>query len=421
MKKVSSISVVFLLILCMLCAPCGALVTEADPPRTAEEAALLWSYVPGTGYRDAPSVPAPFAGKVYVMHNKTLDCLDAATGKVERSGSMTAAPSYAIVPVCCTDDAVYCPLEGGTVQAFARDTLSSRWVYADPLGGQALSPIVRDGECLYTGFWNDENEDAAFVCLDARTGECRWRLVQTGGFYCTSCLVQGAYVLLGGDDGSVKTGTGTFRCLDRMTGETLDTLSYSGDHRSAILSYADALWFVTKAGVLYKVRMQAGSLTLCGSVRLPGAATAAPIGYDGKLYLGVQDGRAGALMTLDASSTEVLGKTDLPGYPQAELLLSTAGTARLYATCNTPPGSIYVIDAQSSAVQTLYEPPQGLQGYCISPVQVMPDGTLLYKNDSGAIFAVGKKAVRQTFLQRLIERLRAFWNKLISWFSGGKQ
>ena len=45
------------LLLCVLLMPCAALVTEATPPLTADEATLVWSYVPGTSYLDAPSVP----------------------------------------------------------------------------------------------------------------------------------------------------------------------------------------------------------------------------------------------------------------------------------------------------------------------------------------------------------------------------
>ena len=358
------------------------------------------------------------------MHHKSLDCLNAATGAVERSGSMTAAPSYAIVPVACTDDAVYCPLGGGIVQAFSRADLTSRWIYTDPLGGQALSPVTVDGNLLFTGFWNEENEDAAFVCLDANTGACLWRVVRTGGFYCTSCRIEGAYVLLGGDDGSVQTGTGELLCLDKATGKTLDSLAFSGDHRSGILSYAGAYYFATKAGVLYQFRMHAGELTLIHTAALPGAVTATPIGYGGNVYLGVQQGRAGAVLVLDAHSLQRVRLVSVQGYPQGEMLLVDADAPRLVLTCNTPPGGLTVVDPESGTAQALYTPETGAQGYCISPVSCTPDGTLLYKNDSGTVFAVGHKPQtpqKRTFIQRLLDRIRAFWKKVISLFTGGKR
>ena len=409
------------LLLCVLLMPCAALVTEAEPPLTADEATLLWSYVPGTGYLDAPSVPVWYADKVYVMHHKTLECLDAVTGKAERSGSMAAAPSYAIVPVLCTDNTVYCPLEGGIVQAFARNTLLSRWIYTDPLGGQALTDVVTDGDRVYTGFWNEENEEAAFVCLDARTGACLWRITRMGGYYFAPCLVVGDVVLLGGDNGTAGSGDGLFLSIDRTTGETLDSLTFTGDNRSAVTAYAGAYYFTTKAGMLYKVRMADGKLTLASSVRLPGASTSAPIGYDGKLYLGVQDGRAGAVLTLDADTLKTLQSVRTAGYPQAEMLLAASDTPHLILTCNTPPGALYTVDPAAGTVEVLYTPDQGMQGYCISSVHVTPDGTLLYKNDSGAILAVGRKPARQTFWQRLVARLRRIWQTILSWFRGGKR
>ena len=391
MKRPVSVLICVLVLIGMLFAPCSALVTTAAPPLKADDAQLLWKYVPGTDYLDAPSVPVYFEDKVYVMHHKSIDCLNASTGNVEKTGVMTASPSYAIVPVLCTDDMVYCPLGDGTVQAFARDTLISRWVYTDPLGGQALTDIVTDGTHVFTGFWNDEAEDAAFVCLDAATGTCLWRVTRRGGFYFAPCLVVGDTVLLGGDNGTGGDGDGQLLCLDKATGETLDALTFSGDNRSAIVAYADACYFTTKAGKLYKVRLQDGKLTLDKTVDLPGASTAAPIGYGGKLYLGVQKGSAGAVLTLDADTLQTLQTVPVAGYPQAEMLLVDGASPRLILTCNTPPGALYTLDPAAGSVEVLYTPEKGSRNYCISSVQVMPDGTLLYKNDSGAVFTVGKK------------------------------
>jgi outer membrane protein assembly factor BamB len=355
------------------------------------------------------------------MHHDKIDCLNAATGEVERSGSMVAAPSYAIVPVLCTDDTVYCPLGGGTVQAFARDTLASKWVYADPLGGQALTEIVTDGTNVYTGFWNEETEDANFVCLDTKTGDCLWRVTRTGGYYFATCQVVGDKVLLGGDNGFGGEGDGQLLLLDKTTGQTLDSLTFSGDNRSAIAAIDGAYYFTTKAGMLYKVRLQNDKLTLDASVNLPGASTSAPVGYDGKLYLGVQQGRAGAVLTLDAKTLQTLQNVPVAGYPQAEMLLAVGDSTRLFLTCNAHPGALYTVDPAAGTSDVLYTPEEGSRNYCISPVNVMPDGTLLYKNDSGTVFAVGHKPQKLNFFQRLAARFRAFWNWLVSLFTGGKR
>ena len=64
MKRLACIFTAFIWMVCAVCVPCAALVTQTQPPLTADDASLLWSYVPGTSYRDAPSVPVWYDGRV---------------------------------------------------------------------------------------------------------------------------------------------------------------------------------------------------------------------------------------------------------------------------------------------------------------------------------------------------------------------
>ena len=413
-------SVSILLVLVFLCAPLAfALQSGAELPLNAEQAELKWSYRAGTDYKNAPTIPAYFDGKVYFMHGSTLSCIDAADGKLIAECTLSGRNQYTQVAVLCTDKYVFCPMDGGKVQAVSRSTMTADWLYTDPLGGQGLTPILTDGQRLYTGFWNDEEEDANFVCLDAQTGACLWSVTRYGGYYRSSCAIAGDKILLCGDDGSAREGTGSLLLVDAVSGEILDTLDgVSGDFRAAFGTDGSSYYFATKAGVLYKVTLSGSKLTLAGQLKLHGACTTTPIVYGGKAYVTAQSGRfKGEVLVLNAATLSIEKKIELRAYPQGDALLCTAHPLRLYTTYNSPPGGLQVVDLENYTAEDLFEPEEGLRNYCTSSVQITNDGTMLYKNDTGTIFAVGKKAEKPlTLWQRFVQRIRDFFQKLFSFF-----
>ncbi len=423
MKRIMRI-VSCLLALTLLCGTAAfALQSGADLPVSAEQAELKWTYRAGTDYKNAPTIPAYYDGKVYFMHADKLSCIDADNGKLLSECTLSGRNQYTQVPVLCTDKYVYCPMDGGKVQAVLRADMKADWVYTDPLGGQGLTPIVTDGTRLYTGFWNDEEADANFVCLDAQTGDRLWSVKRFGGYYRASCALSGGKVLLCGDDGSAKTGTGDLLCVDALSGEVLDTLSgIAGDFRAGFGSDGSNFYFATKAGILYKVSLSGDKLTLEKQLKLHGDCTTTPILYGGKAYVTAMSGRyKGEVLVLNASTLAIEKTVELRAYPQGEALLCTAEPLRLYTTYNSPPGGVQVVDLTAGTAADLFEPGEGMQNYSTSSVQVTSDGTLLFKNDSGVIIAVGKKAEKPlTLWQRFVLRIRQFFEKLFSVFKVGR-
>ncbi len=424
MKRRMRILCWILAIVCLGNVCAAAEVYDGALPANADEAQLIWTYRAGTDYKNAPTIPVYFDGKVYFMHDRTLTCVDASDGKLVAECALSGRNQYTQVPVLCTDTMVYCPMDGGKVQAVSRRDMRAAWMFTDPLGGQGLSQIVTDGERLYTGFWNDDEETADYVCLDARTGDCLWTIPRTGGYYRTFCAVTSGRVILGGEDGSAKMGTGNLLCVDKRTGEVLDALGgISGDLRSGIAADGNSFYFATKGAMLYKVTLTDDKLTLAGRLPLHGDCTATPIVYGGKVYVSAMSGRfRGEVLVADAQTLAVEKTVPIRQYPQGDALLCTAQSMRLYTTYNSAPGGLVVVDLQTGTSADLFEPDEGMRNYCTSSVQATPDGMLLYKNDSGTIFAVGKKPEKPlTFWQRLVKRVRDFFQKFFSFFKGTRK
>ena len=90
------------------------------------------------------------------------------------------------------DGMLFVALSNGVVQAFDAATLQSLWIYHDPLGGQPNCPLTYYKGYVYTGFWNQEDLDANYVCLSATDEKtdsgseeklARWTYTSKGGFY----------------------------------------------------------------------------------------------------------------------------------------------------------------------------------------------------------------------------------------------
>ena len=148
---------------------------------------------------------------------------------------MPDTSSFAITSATYGPDCgmLFVALSSGTVQAFDAATLESLWIYQDMLGGQPNCPLTYHDGYVYTGFWNQEQENANFVCLSATDEDptsgsekklARWTYTRLGGFYWAGAYVCDNYLLVGADDGQDRSSsaTGALLCLDPSTGEELD-------------------------------------------------------------------------------------------------------------------------------------------------------------------------------------------------------
>ncbi len=411
-------------------------VTTAKTPIEAEAGTLYWAVPIGSDYGlGAVSSPILVDGDLVVNKGNAILKIDKDTGEIKKKGTMVGSSSFAINGPTYADGVILVGLANGLVQAFNAETLESLWVYADLLGGQPNSPITVHNGYAYTGFWNSETGNAAFVCLsltDEDPTEKReskpatWRHVQAGGFYWAGAYACDDFVMVGTDDGdgSCTSPTAKLLLFEPETGRLLDSkTNLIGDIRSTIC-YDDATkayYFTTKGGYFYKVtvsRQTDGTYKLGEpeKIALGGMSTSTPVISNGRAYVGVsgaaQFGDGGHnLSVIDLKSKKVAYTVPTNGYPQTSGLLTTAyGDCNyIYFFENMQPGTLRLLRDQpeQTAVDTTYQTketagmtayalftPAGKQAqYAICSPIADENGTLYFKNDTGYLMAFGSAIV----------------------------
>lgn len=423
-------------------------VTDRETPVSYEETALKWATKMAEGYTQSCTPPLILDGYVYTAQGRYVYKLDKETGeKKAESPQLEGLLGYALNPILYAEGMLFVQIDKGRVQALDAKTLESLWV-SEAVGGQTLSPITYQSYngkgYIYTGTWTGEITDGTYLCLEIgdedpdnpiEEKKCTWKFVpsQQGqvdektdsarGFYWAGSYAAEGYVAFGADDGSAEgdySPTATFYTVNPETGAVIDKLTgLNGDVRTTTVYSGGYLYFATKGGSLYKVSVTPeGKLGEPSSIDLKGMMTAAPVIYNGRIYIGIcgeggQFDKDGGHMFAVINDDQRLSQSSLAytvpisGYPQAAALLSTAyaqedGTVYLYFTYNSPPGGIYYlkdrpgqtqeyVDAhQDEVLAELYSPPAEMQQYCISTICCDEEGTLYYKNDSGYLMAVEK-------------------------------
>lgn len=410
-------------------------ITNAQTPISAEDTTKLWNVKLGSGWSANPSVQIIVDDALIVMSGTTLYKLDLESGEILAQGSMAAAPNFGYTPPSYAEGMIFCPLSGGTVQAFNAETLESLWIYKDASGGQSLSPITYADGYIYTGFWNGENKAANYICISvtdedpSKTDEAKlatWKHAQNGGFYWAGSVAIGDAVIVGTDDGaSGSAGNAQLYSFDKETGEVISCIDMSGvgDQRSTMAYDKESgrVFFTTKGGYLCSAVVDAvtGKISDLKKVDYNAQSTSTPVVYKGKVYFATgsgisSTGSSGNIVVADASTLEMHYAVGLKGYPQCSLLMSTAyedetGYIYLYSTYNNKPGGISMLkvkpEATTAAEADLIElyNAEGFEQYCITSIICGADGTLYYKNDSGNVFAIG--VPDSTVVKNLIEKI----------------
>ena len=247
---------------------------------------------------------------------------------------------------------------------------------------------------------------------------CTWKYNHKGGFYWAGAYASKDYLVFGSDDGAENdyTNTAILYSVNTHTGLLIDQKTgLNGDIRSTIVYQNGYVYFTTKGGYLYRIAMnQDGTFGRTDSISLGGMATASPVIYKGRIYVGVcgtggqfnpDGGHHFAVLTETSSGLSLAYNVSIPGYPQAAPLLSTAyenrdyngdglpdGRVYLYFTYNAKPGGIYMLtDAPgqtSGTAAEIFRPEKDQAEYCISTICADRDGTLYFKNDSNYLMAV---------------------------------
>ena len=423
-------------------------VVNAKTPTSSDTAVLSWANKLGDGYSTS-ALGCPILIEeggvefLIVYSGRTLYKVESVTGTVVATGAMCDTSSFAITSATYGPDCgmLFVALSSGTVQAFDAATLESLWIYQDMLGGQPNCPLTYHDGYVYTGFWNQEQENANFVCLSATDEDptsgsekklARWTYTRMGGFYWAGAYVCDDYLLVGADDGQDRSSsaTGALLCLDPSTGEELDRWDgLRGDVRSSIARDGDGrFYFTSKGGYLYSAAVtqtadgwkitDTRSCALSngsGDPSTPAMSTCTPVLYKGRAYIGVSGtSQFGAytghnITVVDLDSMSVLYSVPTKGYPQTSGLLTTAyeypsvyffdnftpGTLRLLEDTGTAPGKTttetYQEGGSTRTVETayaLFTPANDQAQYAICSPIADSKGTVFFKNDSAYLMAL---------------------------------
>ena len=413
-------------------------ITNAKTPYAPEDTELLWAVKHGTGWAAAPGSPIMVDGDIYTYSGSTIRRLNSMTGEVVTEGTMVDKSSYSIVPMTYGDGMVFVGLSGGKIQAFNAKTLESLWVYTDELGGQPNCPITYKDGYIYAGFWNSEDRNANFACINtvdedhASTTEAKyasWTYTRRGGFYWAGAYVTDKLAIVGTDDGAsgYDTNGAALLVFDRYTGEKLDAHEgIRGDLRSNVSHdpESDRVFFTTKGGILGNAQIDwdTGKILDYKEVVIKDAqgnanamSTCTPSVYNGRIYIGVagtsqfgaNSGHGIAVYNLngDGSMTQAYVYA-IVGYPQTSAMVSTAysaedGSVYIYLPYNYTPGGVSVLKdkpGQTAPVTTtgsgyseVFTPASPLAQYCICSTIADQYGTIYYKNDSCYMMAITSK------------------------------
>ena len=413
-------------------------ITNAKTPYAPEDAEILWAVKHGTGWAAAPGSPIMVDGDIYTYSGSTIRRLNSMTGEVVTEGTMVDKSSYSIVPMTYGDGMVFVGLSGGKIQAFNAKTLESLWVYTDELGGQPNCPITYKDGYIYAGFWNSEDRNANFACINtvdedhASATEVKyasWTYTRAGGFYWAGAYVTDKLAIVGTDDGAsgYDTNGAALLVFDRYTGEKLDAHEgIRGDLRSNVSHdpESDRVFFTTKGGILGNAQIDwdTGKILDYKEVVIKDAqgnanamSTCTPSVYNGRIYIGVagtsqfgaNSGHGIAVYNLngDGSMTQAYVYA-IVGYPQTSAMVSTAysaedGSVYIYLPYNYTPGGVSVLKdkpGQTAPVTTtgsgyseVFTPVGSLAQYCICSTIADQYGTIYYKNDSCYMMAITSK------------------------------
>lgn len=363
----------------------NAYITNAvDLPTTAEETELLWSkdYSPSS-WSNYPSQGIIVENNLVFIQESTLWAISLDTGEVSKQATLTGSQGYASTAPIYADGLIFISLNDGKVEAYRAQDFTRVWTYQNANGGQGQSPLTYHDGILFVGFYQPSKE-ASLVAVDAKTGSQRWEHVADEGFYFAGGMVIGNVYVTGSESNAVAS-------YDLNTGEVVSTFSTKAKVRSSVVGSGANFYVADNGGTLYKFQVDAsGQLNVVHAVDLDNAVTASPVITNDQVYLP----SVNTFYVLDANNLAIRTELTIPSYGQGSPLVAKSALGdQVFFTVNNKPGALYTFTVHSegvSEVEALYIPEESAQNFGIASPIVSHDGTLIYRNDSGRIFALRK-------------------------------
>ena len=401
----------------------GTRPTDAKVPTGDVEQA--WVDVVGTvpeGSYGVPNVSDPIVvgDYLYVASADRLIMKDRVSGKTVREAKL-AASIDSTARMVYAGGIIVVPVHGGRLQALTADALATVWLtqalptYTTESGfvveQQSLGTLTVHDGYVYAGTSDGSSGKGYLTCVNLRTGAIRWQREDKGGYYWAGAAATGSHLVIGDDTGAVVV-------RDATTGEEVSRVGVGAPVRSTVVQGDDASTFfaVSTDGVMHRLSLsENGELKETGSVKFAKTSTGTPALVDGKLVVGGQSDQFvqvskymkayyGLLAVIDAKTLAVdaavttvdgkplLGKTGAQAasaeVKSTPVVSVQGGQTYVYFTANCNPGGMYRYRLGDADASLVYTPAPEHQQFCMYSIAVGPDGTLYYKNDSGALFAI---------------------------------
>lgn len=387
-------------------------VVNSKTPVTKETIEVKWERQMGD-YVSPTSGTTPIIvdDKVYGLTGTTLYMLDKETGETIKTATTVAASAFNLVPPTYADGMLFVLLSNGKVQCFNASTLESLWVYTDPQGGRCESSVRYDNGYIYVGFFVSTTV-GGFACISVTDEDPSspteekvpiWRNSSLGSYYWDGAWSNDNYVF-------AVTNGGTLFCIDKKTGDAVQTVATDQQARCNISYYNGRIYWANQAGYLYSYNLAAdGRLdldNLIDPLYFGGSSTSTPAIYNNRVYIGISNGgnfgvEGYGILVSDinpetgALSAAYVVPTD--GNPQTSGLIVNGyeeedGYVYVYFLTNSAHGTLYMVKDKAGlktadpATGAFYTPNH--EQYCIASAVADSDGNIYVKNDSAWQFVI---------------------------------
>ena len=336
------------------------------------------------------------------------------TGEVKHSVALRTNTDYNCRPVIA-DGKLVVPEAGGALEAFDLGANG-------PVSAWSLEGVGSDHQCnsilsvsngrvvqatTHMDGWN-VGTGGVLRCVDLADGAVKWSYTdEQGSFYW-----DGMAYLYGGSMGVIADAAGTVRAFNMADGTVLGELALGAEVNAGVVALAsgDQVLVVSKDGVIHKLAVtDGGSISEVDSCDFAASSTSTPVVTGNTAFVGgadegtvqaiigdnVYSAAEGTVAVIDLDDmslikwiTEADGASIAGDVKSVTLLSAGELLTDVYFTGNFYPGGVYRWTLGDDEATVLYTPAQAQQNYCMSSVVPAADGTLLFTNDSGTLFAL---------------------------------